>query len=367
MKKLFSQSYVGLVILCAVPLMLAILVVATDKHNSEQSVTESPTQSHALFSFSDEKQKEYWKEKIKDAGGKEAYEELAEIIAGSAPAQQHAFAHKFGSALYVLEGLSAFYVCGNEFMWGCFHEIVGQAIIDHGLGSTADLKMRCDSLPDSEINGCRHSLGHGLLAYIGYNTEDLTTALEACKKYVPDSYGSPFGGCYYGVFMEFILRGMSGLGAEGYNRMEPTKYYSVCDSVTEEFRPTCAALAIQSWIVSVSDPTFTPQLMSRFGELCQGFSTQKLVDTCYMGIGSHLPMTDMPAEDVITNCKAASPEPRGALLCIVSSVAISRISTSSPVTALCAGLSGESADYCSLYSTGTADYDHLVELRTEHP
>lgn len=309
---------------------------------------------------------DYWKERIQAVGASAAYDEFAESVVDAAPTAQHSAAHYFGAALYAALGLEGLSVCDDRYVWGCFHELIGRVISERGPSVVKDLTAQCDSFAGFHRNECLHGFGHALQAWFGYEHADLVQALEACDEYVPGSGDDLMNGCYTGVFMEFDMRTMTGLGPEGYRWSEPEEVYVLCASVPSKFRPTCAASAVQSWIISASDPVFTPELFGNFGALCRGFGDRELVDDCYLGLGSHLPITDRPADEIISLCSAISDNDRDRLLCRGSSAANSRITREGPSLEICEGLADSALGYCRAYATGEADYTQPTPLPEEY-
>ncbi len=356
-KKLLSHSPLSLVCWCAVALALAFVAVGMPRFSA------LPTSMQIGLQSSGEEQKAYWKSRIGAVGSTRAYQEFGESAATQQPAHVHTAAHYFGAALYSLEGPTSVVVCGDKFLWGCFHEVVGETLAEHGLPIIGKLKEQCQMLATPfETDGCRHSLGHGLLAHLGYNEEALAEALEACKTYVPNPSPNPLGGCYSGVFMEFNLRTMA--DADSLKPFPLDYYHGLCKRLDEAFRPTCAAQAIQSWIVA--EPSFTKTSFAAFGELCRGFAVG-LVDYCFWGLGNHLPASkDMSTTEVIAYCKTTATTAREELLCRGSATTITRTLGGGEEEGICTGLSGAAYNYCDAYATGKADYEHILPLPAEY-
>src|SRR3989344_796394 len=343
-------------ILGAAALGLALFSARTPLSQSVDTTTLNAADSSPIW------EKDYWETRIVSVGDVDAYQELGEIIKELPPAKQHTASHIFGAALYEAEGYSSITVCDTLFQWGCFHEVMGETLADRGLPIIDTLNKRCTAFVDEiKSEGGRHSLGHGLLAWFGYSEKNLTEALDACKKYVPNPLPNPLGGCYSGVFMEYSFRTMSASGELG-SRFVPSKeYYTICYHLADEFRPTCAAQAIQSWIISV--PGFDRNSFSQYGELCRGFNSNELIDYCYTGIGNHLPAdVSLPPSEVIARCEAASSEMIGQLLCRASAAAITRVLNKPASVEICAGLTEDALTYCSLFAKGEVYDGKMLDL-----
>ena len=161
--------------------------------------------------------------------------------------------------------------------------------------------------------------------------------------------------------MEFNLRTMTGLDAAGYRRADPQSAYSLCHDLPQRYRHSCAAEAVQLWILDT--PHFDKAAFASFGQLCRGFDTRELVEYCYSGIGNHLPITDRPADDIIAFCSAATAgDSIGALICRGTAAAISRLAVKESPIQICSGLMGDAQAYCTAYATGTADLEHMLPM-----
>ncbi len=349
---------------CTIPLLLALLVVLT-RHpiiTSSEPLVREPS----LLELGGKQQTEYWKNIIMETGSVAAYQTFGALVVDEPVERQHTLVHFFSAALYEVEGYSGIRVCDNQFLGGCSHEIISRSILEGGIGSVKEFKKNCDNLSDPFFaEACRHSLGHGLTAWFGYEEKNLAEALRACKAYVL-AEANPFGGCYSGVFMEFLLRNLVASEIEAYRRAPEKEYYALCDSLPAEFHKACAFQAFQSWVVSAKGETLED--FKHFGELCRGFKTREFVDYCYMGIGDHLPINqEMPATTIISRCKAISSDARDQLLCraFAALTTFSKKIDTSVTKELCVGLLGPSLEYCNAYATGIADYDHFLNLPEE--
>jgi len=349
----FIRTFSGKVALVMAGLFIATVTLAYSITVAHKIPT-SPIQTHSSET------RGYWTERIEEIGAERAYAEFANSMTDIAPIKQHTASHEFGAALYTVFGFEGIKTCDNRFLWGCFHEVMGETLAAHGLSVITDLQKICDGFSELQADACRHSIGHGLLAWFGYSDKNLEQALEACSSYITGSANNTLGGCYSGVFMEFTLRTMGAPEGQNYKVDSPTQYYSICYGLSAEFRTTCAAQAIQSWILSTHE--FSREAFFKFGELCRGFNSPLFVDYCYTGLGNHLP-TDksLSASEVIARCKAAAPSERGSLLCRSSSAAISLALNGQPSVDICDDLTGWAQEYCNEYATGSADYRLMVD------
>lgn len=218
----------------------------------------------------------YWTTRIHAAGGEQAYAELADALSDKDPNFSHQAAHTFGGALYRAEGLSGISVCDTRFIYGCFHQFTAEAITDKGLGAIGSLGTLCaDNLQ------CLHGIGHGIVAYLGYDQSSLQKAAADCLQLPKHDL---FSGCTGGVFMEYALRSMLGDAAprllkDGEDERAP------CDTLGDADAAICYYWQPQTWKLSWQAGTTTPFLFARMGALCQGAGAQNRL-FCFAGIGA---------------------------------------------------------------------------------
>ena len=238
--------------------------------NSDQSVPR-------LQDSSIESIENFWSEWINTYNGKVAYEMFKKSYADESFSDKHSLAHIFGKVLYTAEGLSAIGVCDQDFSYGCYHEFITVAIIENGLVVLDELNEYCTTQA-----GCQHGIGHGLLAYFGYDQEDLSEALALCEEIESTD---PLDGCFGGIFMEYNARTM--LSADGSHSREltPDNTAEVCDSVPDYAVDACLFWLPAWWITALS------------GDMEERFNTAALMcgslpsperHMCVNGLGSEI-------------------------------------------------------------------------------
>ena len=308
-------------------------------------------------------QEAYWKSAITSRGGKVAYADFGRVVSVLTPEMQHQEAHVFGGALYDAEGLAGLAVCDAEFSFGCFHEFLGRAIAQLGFSSIAELNQACTIALGSTALSCRHGIGHGILAYLGYSDADLTKALATCKQVSTDD---PIGGCDVGVFMEYNLRVM--LGVDGKVRPEHgTDMQFPCDSVSDEAKATCYYAQPQWWQQNFRKNGLSDEqdMFQRIGELCAEAPSQ-YQRNCFEGVGVIAPAAvSFSGENTLALCESASADVVDQLYC--RSFAANAIFTSGGITkddasVLCEGLTGDSYEFCSSYATNKSNIAVPMEL-----
>lgn len=119
----------------------------------------------------------------------------------------HLLAHHVGDILYRQRGLDGIRVCTNEFRNACSHTIVVGLFYERGVTALDDIARACRAAPGGSgaYTMCFHGLGHGILAYTGY---ELPRAVELCGKTATPAYGGrEVDECVSGTIMEIISGG----------------------------------------------------------------------------------------------------------------------------------------------------------------
>ncbi len=247
----------------------------------------------------------YWKVRIALVGAERAYGELAVSIAGMPLIVQHRRAHRFGEALYAREGVDGAVVCDKRFFYGCFHQLIGEAIAEHGVAVASDLAAVCArALPD--VSACFHSIGHGLLNFFGYDEESLNDALQACR-----TLNDPKAFCSSGVFMEYVLRTMLQPETEALP-IESGGRHAVCDSLSNlssRERLWCIFWLPTWWAANhVSYPAQ--------GLECRRYRAEEL-STCIEGIGKMTVFDAKPSPDFTGRaCRSATRSQQEYVSCV---------------------------------------------------
>ncbi len=148
---------------------------------------------------------DYWRALVRDSGPHRARTEFLRITNDDwlSLGLKHTIAHAFSQALYKEVGSDGLSYCGDEFVYGCLHEMMGQILVENG--SSIDASRVCLQHPDRVE--CEHGLGHGFLAFSGYEREKVPVAMEMCT-----TAGAlpALRGCAWGVMMEWYYQQMSG-------------------------------------------------------------------------------------------------------------------------------------------------------------
>ncbi len=252
---------------------------------------------------------------IKRLGAAAAYDNLKSALQKMPSDSQHRQAHLFGESLYYTKGLSAITVCDSEFNFGCFHSLIGTALAKEGIAKVEEINNYCATLPSrSNFLICQHGIGHGLIAYFGYDPESLNKALNVCNG-LKDK--DPIGGCFTGVFMEFNFQTM--LSTDGKTRkMSSSSPLFPCNSLKEEFRQPCYYVQVDWWMKVLSGDKQVK--IEKIADFCSSLSPDEQT-ACILGIGSYnTTWTDWNIEDSKQNCRTLT-KTDAQILCLSSTAA----------------------------------------------
>lgn len=311
------------------------------------------------------KDEQLFRDYIQTYGGTRAYEAFAKAVEPLSPGQRHTLAHAFGGALYQTEGTSSLPVCDSRFSYGCFHQFLGEAIGDLGLGVVDNLNRGCiDTLKTGALS-CQHGIGHGVLAYLGYSPQDLDKALAVCKN-LP--FNDPIGGCYGGVFMEYNLETMRNIGE--IRQVVEGNMQTPCPTLDSAYKPACYFWQPQWWaqVLRAEAGDTMPDLYARVGALCRGVPEAYRRD-CFEGLGTNLPGdANFDPAEARRLCEAVSPSPLDQLYCkslAANSLSLGGSGQVADGLEACSGLSGEFYDYCSAYAKNEANIANVRARPTQ--
>lgn len=119
----------------------------------------------------------------------------------------HLLGHVVGDVLYKQEGVAGMHVCTNDFRNACSHSIVVGLFFDKGEKALAEIAEACRKAPGGSgaYTMCFHGLGHGIVAYAGY---DLKRGVGLCEKTgTPEYHDRESVECVGGSIMELISGG----------------------------------------------------------------------------------------------------------------------------------------------------------------
>lgn len=243
--------------------------------------------------FSFEEFSNYFSELARKKGAPYAFEVLK---TASIPSNidMHLLGHVVGDVLYKQEGLAGIQICTHDFRNACSHSIVVGLFSDRGEGALPQIAKACREAPggSGSYTMCFHGLGHGILAYFGYDVEK---ALEVCKKTgTPLYHNREYIECVGGIVMEIIGGGFHDRELWAVQRkkyLNPKEPLSLCleKFMPIEARPMCFLyLTPYLWEAIGADLGFpTPEDHERAFSLCDELPESDFIDrdTCYGGFG----------------------------------------------------------------------------------
>lgn len=235
---------------------------------------------------------EYFKNLARDKGAAYAFEVLrrAEFPLGT---DMHLLGHEVGYALYDEKGIDGIASCTDEFRNACSHSLVISAFIEHGESALPTISKACKRAPGGKgaYTMCFHGLGHGVLAYVGY---DLEKAIMLCKKAGTKEYAQgEYVECVGGTVMEMLSgvhdRTAWGLQAEKYLKKDDPLFPCTADFMSREVRPVCLAHITPNLFLAAGlnlaslDPAGYPRAFRFCEALPKSASVER--ESCYGGFG----------------------------------------------------------------------------------
>ena len=228
----------------------------------------TPALTHAAYdTLPVEQRPRYWAERIAAIGGPVAYREFVAMVEPYPTPLRHMNAHFFGVALYETEGPSGITVCDGRFVYGCFHAFAIRAVELGGMDAAREIYSRCGDVLGKTAEQCEHGVGHGILGTIGYGAQDLDEALRVCDALGQDH--DAVEGCAGGVFMEYGIRGMLGLGTDVVRPFAPESALEPCQSLSDRRYLSTCAYWIPMWWTEVAPHRDEPtRLAGTMGAWC---------------------------------------------------------------------------------------------------
>ncbi|MBI2108554.1 MAG: hypothetical protein HYT93_00030 [Parcubacteria group bacterium] len=188
----------------AVPVIFIVLLIAgglfwinkQDSNTQLETLLKNNNVSFAEIS-------KYFKELAEQRGAEYAF---AALLKAPLPGNidLHLLGHVVGDELFKQRGINGISICTDDFRNACSHSIVIGTLLDKGEGSLSDIAYTCKKAPGGSgaYTMCFHGLGHGVLAYTGY---ELDKAVLLCKKTGTEEYNNrEYAECVGGTIMEMI-------------------------------------------------------------------------------------------------------------------------------------------------------------------
>lgn len=156
----------------------------------------------------------------------------------------HLLGHVVGDILYKQQGLEGIKACTEDFRNACSHSVVIGLFFEKSEAALPEIAEACRRAPGGSgaYTMCFHGLGHGILAYVGY---DLPKAIELCEKTGTEAYRNrEYVECVGGTVMEIIGGGFHNqkLWAEQskkYTKVDDPLYLCSSDFMPDVARSQC--------------------------------------------------------------------------------------------------------------------------------
>lgn len=235
---------------------------------------------------------EYFEELSEKYGAEYSFEVLK--VANVPPnTDMHLLGHVVGDQLYKQKGVDGIKVCSDDFRNACSHSIVVGLLLEQGEGVLPDIASACRQAPGGKgaYTMCFHGLGHGVLAYTGYEME---SAVDLCKKVGTIEYGNQeMHQCISGIMMEMVT-GVHDVPLwqsmrPKYFKLDDPLYPCTADFIPDESRYLCLVYITPHLFEAAGGSIGTP--IARDFEIAFGFCDRlpekdfSLRDACFGGFG----------------------------------------------------------------------------------
>jgi hypothetical protein len=215
-------------------------------------------------------------------GGKKSFNYFKQTVSNNSPLIQHSLAHQFGTLLYKKYGEAGIDFCDDSYGYGCYHSLVGQAIIEKGTPQVYDLANRCSVLPNLiSIKSCQHGIGHGLIGYFGYNTFGIYQAVAVCNTLQNILTAND---CGSGIFMEYNFQDMAE-NPGNWRVFQKENPFNPCDITEKEFQPICYFQQAAWWLKVL--PQNDISKIDQINKFCTDLKEQNQRE-CFKGLSYYL-------------------------------------------------------------------------------
>ncbi|MBY0111042.1 hypothetical protein K2Y00_03535 [Patescibacteria group bacterium] len=202
----------------------------------------------------------------------------------------HLLGHVVGDMLYEQQGIQGIHSCTQEFRNACSHSVVIGMLTEYGEGSLSDIAATCMEAPGGKgaYTMCFHGLGHGVLAFNGY---DFEKAVGMCERTGTPAYNNREAHeCIGGMMMEMIAgvhdREVWQTQVAQYFKKNDPLYPCNADFVPDEARYTCYSYLTPYLFgqASIDLDAPDPALYSTAFSYCEPLSGSSR-EACYGGFG----------------------------------------------------------------------------------
>ncbi len=309
---------------------------------------------------------DYWRSRIQKIGSESAYDEHVRLVTEGDIQRSHTLAHIFGSALYQEIGMDSVSVCDEAFAFGCLHEVFERVVDEFGIEGLRQSVVECTK-DESRWHPCHHALGHGLVAFFGYDEAAVRDALEICHDGFDED---PINGCVGGVFMEFNLYTTEGPTIDPRSVDEHGWYYP-CTAIDGKFHKACYFWLPQWWReILRAEGMESVAIFERMGEMCETVPDKAFTRECFERVGQHATYEsdyDPPLAKKL--CDAATSEPTYNFLCRSYSAFSFRYTDTrfqDEALAMCVEFEGDAREFCEKFARKEVNIGTAPELPHEY-
>jgi len=203
----------------------------------------------------------------------------------------HLIGHEVGDILYEQKGLEGMEYCTHDLRNACAHSVVIGALLDKGEAIFETVNEICHQAPGGTgaYSLCFHGLGHGVLAYSGYEVPE---AIKLCSKVKNEShFREEEIQCIGGVVMEMNIGAHDPATWEAKKEIYLTKDkpLRICE---EDYMPKYAKTMCYSYATpyifaaaELSNEHKEPERFAKAFAYCDGIENKAQRKSCYGGLG----------------------------------------------------------------------------------
>ena len=301
----------------------------------------------------------YWKDEIENMGGSNAFEKLVIDLSGTHPPQAHFIAHAFGEALYSTEGIHGFSSCKKNFAYGCYHQFIAMAIAEYGIDIVHTINETCLNSADTSYGSCTHGIGHGVLAFSGYQYENLIETLSVCRLLDTPKKSR----CAIGAFMEYNQRTLAAVDTSRdatARALTQESKYEPCESVPSYFKKECAEELPNWWISTLNPGMMHDGPYKQAGTFCEHFSSDEELQGCFYGIGVVIARTYSTPSKISTLCQNVSQDTARQHACLIGAVRYSKLGEEQSITETTCSIFNSSKEWLGYCTTHARDSTHEI-------
>lgn len=179
----------------------------------------------------------------------------------------HLLGHEVGEILYSKHGIDGLRQCSQSFLMACYHGLVIRAVGHEGERDLGTILGVCQS-DRNLLSQCAHAVGHGLLAWTGY---DVPKTLTMCHQVSEEVRYH----CFDGVFMENVYHVFTPRSV--LTEASLNSPHDLCQSMETGYQRACYANQPPYWFAQYGGD------LIRVGTACGELGDSTNREACYDG------------------------------------------------------------------------------------